>query len=49
MDTLWEMKEMVIVSSVAMGGVDGYFVGGDGGGDHLISNNGWSGWILCRR
>ncbi len=40
---------MVIISSVTMGGVGGYFVGDEGGGDHLISNNGQSGLILCRR
>ncbi len=37
---------MVIVSSLTMDGVDGYFEGDEGGGNCLIINNGWSGWIL---
>ncbi len=32
---------MVLVSSVIMDGVGRYFVGDEGGGDSLISNNGW--------
>ncbi len=42
MDTLKGMREVVIVSSFTMDGVGRYVVGDEGGGDSLISNNGWS-------